>query len=405
MNEYPFSETVTAPELSPDPLSDTPAIDPHDPFSNETEFHHYTPDYGYIVPQIRIPGCRIPLLPNHAEKARIRHYFGLVGFGLLAHMLISNLLASLFVFLYSSIQTLIDTARLGELPENYSILLDEYFAGTSSMTALNIIVFMTANVLVALLGCKLSKVPIASLFQTRQLTVPTLLSYIAIAIGVQQLCAYLTMWVTDIFASSGYSVYTPDFSVEPEIKSIVLSFIYGCIVAPVTEELLFRGFILKNLSRVSQRFGIVCSAILFGLWHENLPQFILAFCMGIFMGYLTVKHNSLVPAIVAHMAVNTAGELFDIFWTMEWYTAYSVLDICYMAVFVIGCILLLRLYLLERLPYTTPHQAERGWRVAFTSFPLMLAMGCYLFYTILLILEENGFLDTVRQNVESFLQQ
>ena len=51
---------------------DSRMIDPHDPFENETEFHDYQSDYAEIVPQIRIPGCRIPLRANDREKSRIR---------------------------------------------------------------------------------------------------------------------------------------------------------------------------------------------------------------------------------------------------------------------------------------------------------------------------------------------
>ena len=46
--------------------------------------------------------------------------------------------------------------------------------------------------------------------------------------------------------------------------------IYSVILAPIFEEILFRGFVLKNLSRFNVRFGIIMSAILFGLFHGNL---------------------------------------------------------------------------------------------------------------------------------------
>ena len=61
---------------------------------------------------------------------------------------------------------------------------------------------------------------------------------------------------------------------------------------------------MKTFSKVSQRFGIFISAFFFGIMHGNVAQFILAFLVGIFMGYLDVKHNSLIPSICVHFAIN-----------------------------------------------------------------------------------------------------
>lgn len=61
------------------------------------------------------------------------------------------------------------------------------------------------------------------------------------------------------------------------LKAEIIMAGYTCIIAPITEELVFRGFCLKNLSRFNQRFGILASAFLFGLVHQNIIQFILAF--------------------------------------------------------------------------------------------------------------------------------
>ena len=88
-------------------------------------------------------------------------------------------------------------------------------------------------------------------------------------------------------------------------QSMLLALLYTCVLAPVTEELLFRGFLMKSLSAVSVRFGIVTSALLFGLMHGNFQQFILGFVMGLFLGKIVARHNSLLPSILVHMAVNT----------------------------------------------------------------------------------------------------
>lgn len=365
---------------------DAQCINPRNPFDNDTEFQEYNQDYGDIVPQIRIPGCSIPVRPNQRERQRIRHYYNIAGTSMLLHLGVTNLLAIIFMLLYSGLQRLLDTqAAGGTLPENYDQLLDVFFQTSSANTAMNLMIYLICNVGIALFGCRWARIQIPSLFQTKGLSIGRVLMYMCIAIGLQTACGYLSVFITDFLSQAGITAYEADFSTGQNFKNVVLMTIYSCIVAPVTEELLFRGFLLKTTSRVSQRFGILLSAVLFGLWHENISQFVLAFFVGIFMGYLTIKHDSIMPAILCHMAVNTASQLFDIAYTYQWMTVYTVLDMLYMATAFIGVILLIRMIIRERLPYSTPHQAERGWRIALTSIPLLLVMALHTASAIMLI--------------------
>lgn len=365
-------------------------INPVNPFENETEFLHYNQNYSDIVPPILEPGCVIPLRPNARERRNIRHYYNITGTVMLGHMFLSNVFAVIFLLLYYAIQTAIDTSRMGgELPANYDYLLEEVFYASSANTALNVIVFLLCNVGAAVIGCKWARIPIPSLFQTKGFSPGLMLMYMCIAVALQSGCGYLSTWITEFLSQAGITAYEPDFSTGQNLKNVVLMSIYGCIVAPVTEELLFRGFVQKTLSRVSQRFAIITSALLFGLWHENIAQFVLAFCVGIFMGYITAKHNSIIPAILCHMTINTAAQIFDIAYTYDWHILYIVMDYLYMGMTVIGAVLLIRMLIRERLPYTTPHQTERGVRIAITSIPLVLVIIAHIIASVTYILDSS----------------
>ena len=198
------------------------------------------------------------------------------------------------------------------------------------------------------------------------------------------------MGLDTLFEGVGITLFTPDEDLGGGLKSVILSIIYSIIIAPVTEELLMRGFVQKNLSRVSQRFGIFMTAFLFGVWHENVAQFILAFIVGIFFGYIDAKHDSLVPSIICHMAVNTLAELGSIFDQYGWDTAYTVLEYAYAALVFFGFIVLIRMLIVERLPRTTPHQAERGLRQAIASPLLMIACGCHIALTVTWIITQSN---------------
>lgn len=47
----------------------------------------------------------------------------------------------------------------------------------------------------------------------------------------------------------------------------VSMFLYASFLAPISEELIFRGFVLRSLRPYGKRFAILGSAFLFGLFH------------------------------------------------------------------------------------------------------------------------------------------
>ena len=86
------------------------------------------------------------------------------------------------------------------------------------------------------------------------------------------------------------------------------------LLAPVVEEVVFRGAILRALlSSMKSKWGAICiSAALFALVHANPAQMPHAFLMGWLMGWLYMKTGSILPAIVFHWANNTVAYLIAV---------------------------------------------------------------------------------------------
>ena len=84
----------------------------------------------------------------------------------------------------------------------------------------------------------------------------------------------------------------------------------GCVIAPVVEEMLFRGVILRGfLQRYERWHAIWASAALFGLAHLNIYQFVAALLLGGVSGWLYERSRSLVPCIALHASYNSALSL------------------------------------------------------------------------------------------------
>lgn len=78
------------------------------------------------------------------------------------------------------------------------------------------------------------------------------------------------------------------------------------VLAPVMEEMLFRGILLEAVrSKYSSGRAIVVSALMFGVIHFIPQQVVNAFVIGLILGYIYVRTDSLWPVIIIH-ALNNA---------------------------------------------------------------------------------------------------
>ncbi|MBP5652317.1 MAG: CPBP family intramembrane metalloprotease [Lachnospiraceae bacterium] len=85
----------------------------------------------------------------------------------------------------------------------------------------------------------------------------------------------------------------------------ILSFVSVVLVAPLTEELMFRGLIYTRLRLMLKApYTILITAFLFGLFHENLLQFIYAFVIGLILAYMMEAYRNLWAPIMVHAAAN-----------------------------------------------------------------------------------------------------
>ncbi len=353
----------------------TQKIDTDNPFCNPTQEADYSPDYAEIVPQIRIAGCRLPYIPSSREKKSIRKYYNLAGLLAFLDFALAAFLASAISLGATVILQLVDRFALnGQLPENYNNIAQQYLNDSSIMMAANLLGFLISNVTVFFLGCKLSRLHPMSFFRDRDMKLSSMLRYCALGLFIQFFTGDLVDTIGSLLKEDRFLFYTPDFSTGTSSTKLVVTVLYTCLIAPITEELIFRGIILKNMSRVSQRFGIFTSALLFSLAHENVPQGVLALILGILLGYITIKHNSLVPAMIVHFVVNVTSTIFTQLSQIAPLSADRLQTLVSIIICILGIIVLLYTLATERLPDDTPYQKIRCTPVAVSAWGLWLVI-------------------------------
>lgn len=90
------------------------------------------------------------------------------------------------------------------------------------------------------------------------------------------------------------------------LSELVLMFALVSIIAPVTEEIIFRGILQNAIKRrLGPWAGICGSAFIFSLLHPQLPLgFLPIMVLGIGFGIIAEARKSLVPSIIAHSTNN-----------------------------------------------------------------------------------------------------
>lgn len=116
---------------------------------------------------------------------------------------------------------------------------------------------------------------------------------------IYQLLSTVTELILNVFGLSMLEGLS-EMAVDPNNFSM---FLYAGILAPVSEEILFRGLIQRSLMPYGKKFAILCSAFTFGIFHGNLIQSPYAFLVGLVLGYVAAEY-SIGWAMVLHMINN-----------------------------------------------------------------------------------------------------
>lgn len=90
----------------------------------------------------------------------------------------------------------------------------------------------------------------------------------------------------------------------PEYPHSIGFFIAAVLLAPLAEELLFRGLLYRVLSPLGAKRCILLTALVFAFMHGSLYQIPYAFLAGLFLGYLREKSGALLYPVLFHVTSN-----------------------------------------------------------------------------------------------------
>jgi membrane protease YdiL (CAAX protease family) len=148
------------------------------------------------------------------------------------------------------------------------------------------------------------------------------LRYLGLGLLLQLVLAVLFLPLTQYFFPDGESVQEVGSALASleSTATRVAAVVIAAVVAPVTEELTFRGVLLKAMGNRSRRAIIVVTALVFAGFHilgldpsrllqaaaVVLPQL---FIVGVALAWVTLRTNRLGPAIFMHSGFNLLAAL------------------------------------------------------------------------------------------------
>ena len=115
-------------------------------------------------------------------------------------------------------------------------------------------------------------------------------------------------------------MFMPDFMLNSYTQteqaiygsSIVIQIMAAGIIAPIVEELVFRGLVYKRLTKITDiKIAAVLSAVLFGVYHNNWVQAPYAFIIGLLAVFLYERYKSVVAPILFHMSANLTSVILS----------------------------------------------------------------------------------------------
>lgn len=115
----------------------------------------------------------------------------------------------------------------------------------------------------------------------------------------------LAFWIGNFFSflivlMSSHKGRTPVVAIY---ESLYTDIIMTVFVAPVLEEIVFRGVIMNNLKKYGIKTAIIINSIFFALSHYNTDMIIPAFFTGIIFSYVAYKY-SIKYSILIHFFIN-----------------------------------------------------------------------------------------------------
>ncbi|MCI6007524.1 lysostaphin resistance A-like protein [Oscillospiraceae bacterium LCP25S3_E10] len=253
------------------------------------------------------------------QRKSLRKTSNRVGGGMLLFVVFTSVIAAVLMSL---------TVTSGSSSLNLSTVM---------LYIINAIASLVGEFIVAAIIMAMCKTNINQAVKIKSVSIGDTVKYTLAAMGFVYVFNLLLSFMNINLSMFGFQNKTSDYGSTSGTVENIIYFIAIAVVPPIIEEFLFRGAILCSLRKHGDALAIVVSAVMFGFAHSNFIQTPVTFLTGLVLAYLTVKTNSLIPAIIIHFVNNGSAVAFDLLSQLNLDSmVYSIIDFSLALVFVLS---------------------------------------------------------------------
>jgi uncharacterized protein len=196
------------------------------------------------------------------------------------------------VILYIFIQTLVD----------FPLAVIDYYRDSELLynPVKKILLGVSSVLFILWYGFKRTGNPLSEVFPLKKFNPLVILFLFLFFAGIQQLLNVVNNWIELVLPPPSWfwemfdKIFENDYGFWGAFMKVV-------VIAPIVEELIFRGVIMHGLMRnYSKGTAIFFSGLLFALFHMNPWQFSATFILGIILGWVMVRTRNIGLCIAGH---------------------------------------------------------------------------------------------------------
>jgi len=210
------------------------------------------------------------------------------------------------VVLYIFIQTLVD----------FPLALVDYYNGTDYLynPIKKIVLGLGSTFFIFYYAYRRAGVPLKKLFPGKSFNLLIVLPILLFLWAAHNLIGVVNIAIDKVLPPPAWfwELFSKIFESDYGIYG---AFIKVVIIAPIVEEMIFRGVIMHGLMRNYSNFtAVFVSALMFALFHLNPWQFPATFTLGIILGILMVRTRNIYLCILGHAINNGLAMISMLYW-------------------------------------------------------------------------------------------
>lgn len=238
--------------------------------------------------------------PEIIEKQKLRRSANACGLGLIA----------LFGVMYFWSLAYLKIITVLGIPTKQAItfISDPLFSQVIGIVVSAIMVVVPFFIVAKSMGVKISS-DISFKKAEKGLFLPCLL----LGIGICLFSSFAVAFGGQLFTVFGIEFPSPETIFPKGVFGVIVAIFSTAFFPAFLEELALRGFVLGFLRRFGNALAIISSAAVFGIMHANADQIVFAFLVGLILGFITVKTESIWCAIAVHFTNNLISVILSYF--------------------------------------------------------------------------------------------